>query len=69
MILKLIHIIFGHPYEGSEHVDKLRSEKHPHSDSEWVYTVNVRKCKCGLHFHDAGVESRIPMDELMKTYK
>lgn len=55
---RVLHLIFGHELEGSVQVDKLTSEKHPHSDEKWLYTVNIRECKCGLFFFDCGVEYR-----------
>ncbi len=49
----------GHVIKNSELIDKLQSEKHPHTNKEWIYTVNIMKCgNCGLHFNDAGVEAR-----------
>lgn len=55
------HIRHGHPYDNSELLEKLRSEKHPHTDGEYIYTVNVRKClDCGLTYNDAGLEPRVP---------
>ena len=55
---RLIHIFFGHEFKGSKLVDKLTSNKHPNSDWSFVYTVNIRECKCGLTFNSAGMESR-----------
>lgn len=53
------HIRYGHPFEESELIEKLRSEKHPHSDDEMVYTVNIRQCNdCGLTYFDEGLEYR-----------
>lgn len=54
------HIRYGHPYHKSERLDKLRSEQHPHTDSEYIYTVNIMKClDCGLCYLDDGLETRI----------
>lgn len=49
----------GHVFQGAKLVDKLRSEKHPHTDQYWIYTVNISECPhCGLLFHDSGLELR-----------
>ena len=54
------HIRNGHPYSSSLRLEKLRSEKHPHTSSEYVYTINVMKClDCGLAYIDAGLEIRV----------
>lgn len=56
--MKLLHIIFGHG-DNYEVLETLRSEKHPASDNDWIYTINICKCKgCGLTFNDAGLECR-----------
>ena len=52
------HIEFGHPLEGSTVIEKLRGEKHPHTDDFWIYTVTLRECECGLIFSDNGLERR-----------
>jgi len=53
------HARYGHPFDDSVLIEKFRSEKHPHSDKEYVYTVNIRKCNdCGLTFFDNGLERR-----------
>lgn len=55
------HIRHGHPYDSGLLLEKLRSEKHPHTDDEYIYTVNIMKCAdCGLVYHDAGLERRVP---------
>ena len=55
------HIRHGHPYSNSKLLDKLRSEKHPHTDGEYIYTVNVMEClDCGLTYNDVGLERRVP---------
>jgi len=42
-----------------EFIQKAHFENHPHSDSSWVYTVNLMQCKhCTLHFLDDGIEMR-----------
>lgn len=58
IIRRVIHSIFGHPYDGSTLTEKLTSEKHEWSSKDNVYTVNIMKCKCGLTFHDIGCEGR-----------
>lgn len=55
---RLIHLIFGHPYSGSKHIDKLTSEKHHATSRNYIYTINIRECKCGLFFFDVGLETR-----------
>lgn len=53
------HTRYGHPHDNSELIDTLRSERHPHTDKEYIYTVNVMQClDCGLVYHDAGLEHR-----------
>jgi hypothetical protein len=35
--------------KGATTVDTLQSEKHPHTDKYWLYTVNIMKCSnCGM---------------------
>lgn len=42
-------------------IEKARFENHPHSDAQWIYTVNLMQCKhCSLNFLDDGVERRKP---------
>lgn len=49
----------GHSYRDSVLLEKLTSEGHPHSDAEYLYTINLRQCfKCGLVYQDAGLEFR-----------
>lgn len=55
---RLLHIIFGHPFKGSKQVDKLMSENHYATDKDYIYSVTIRECKCGLTFLDSGLESR-----------
>lgn len=56
---RVSHMENGHPFDKSERIDKLVSEKHPHSDSEMIYTVNIRHCNdCGLTYNDCGLEYR-----------
>lgn len=53
------HIRNGHPFNNSTRLEKLRVEKHPHTDSDFIYTINVRLCnECGLVFNDEGLERR-----------
>lgn len=53
------HIKKGHPFAKSTKIDVLRSEKHPHTDKHYVFTVNVMRCDdCGLIWLDSGLESR-----------
>ena len=48
-----------HPYEDNERLEKLHSEKHPHTNSEYIYTVNIMRCRgCGLIYNDVGLEQR-----------
>lgn len=48
-----------HPHEANERLDKLRSEKHPYTNGEYIYTVNLMRCRgCGLIYTDAGLEQR-----------
>jgi hypothetical protein len=52
------HIRNGHGFNVTR-IDKLTSEKHPHSSAGCVYTVNVMRCDdCGLTFNDCGLEWR-----------
>ena len=55
---RFIHIIFGHPYSGSKQIDKCTSENHYSTDDKYIYTINIRECKCGLSFLSDGMESR-----------
>lgn len=56
---RLSHIEKGHPFDLSVRLDKLHSEKHPHTDDECVYTVNIMRCEdCGLIWLDKGMEWR-----------
>lgn len=53
------HIENGHPFNESVLIEKLRSENHPHTSKDYVYTVNIRTCEdCGLTFTDNGIERR-----------
>lgn len=52
------HVLFGHEHVGATMIDKLRSNKHPQNDATFIYTVNVMRCRCGLHFLDDGMEFR-----------
>lgn len=56
--VRVWHVLFGHDHRASTLVDKLRSEKHPQNDKDFIYTVNVMRCRCGLHHLDAGMEFR-----------
>lgn len=57
------HVRHGHPYEQWELIDKLYSEKHPHTDGEYIFTVGIHRCKdCGLTFVDDGLSLRAPED-------
>lgn len=58
ILLRFFHVVFWHPYSGSKQVDGLTSEKHYATDEKYIYTVNIRQCKCGLTFLDDGMESR-----------
>lgn len=56
---RLRHIRHGHPHEQSaRRIDKLTSEHHPHTDADWVFTVNIVECECGLIYFDSGLERR-----------
>lgn len=51
------HIRFGHT--GGKRIDKLRSENHPHTDKDFIFTVNIVECEeCGLMYQDCGLEFR-----------
>jgi len=52
------HVRNGHEFEGSVRIDKITSEHHPHTDKDYIYTINLRECECGLIFQDKGVERR-----------
>lgn len=40
-------------------IEKAQFEKHPQTDSELVYTVNLMRCNhCSLNFLDGGFEYR-----------
>jgi hypothetical protein len=55
---RAFHIHYGHGPNRTR-LDKLTSEAHPHSDKDWVFTVNICHCNdCGLTFLDDGIESR-----------
>ena len=54
---RIRHMRNGHG--ASTLIEKLRSHKHPHTDSAWVYTVNVMHCEeCGLEYIDQGLEQK-----------
>ena len=58
-LLRRKHQRNGHPFsEKVRVVDKLRSEAHPHTDAEMIYTVNLVECQCGLIYQDCGIEFR-----------
>jgi hypothetical protein len=57
-LIRLWHSIDGHPYDKSIRLDKLQTEKHPHSDNEMIFTINIMKCECGLTWLDTGLEYR-----------
>lgn len=65
MRLREKHIKHGHNFDNSVLIEKLTSEKHPHTDKEFVFTISIRKCnECGLIFYDKGLEYRIkPWDK------
>lgn len=53
------HVDNGHPLDKSTLVEKFSSEKHPHTDSQYIYTINIMKCDdCGLFWNDCGLELR-----------
>jgi hypothetical protein len=55
------HIKRGHGIDNSIRIDKMRSEMHPHSDKEFIFTVNIMLCnECGLIWLDSGLEFRKP---------
>jgi hypothetical protein len=57
--LRRKHLGTRHPFDKSILIEKLTSEKHPHTDKHYVFTVNIRECgSCGLIFYDNGLESR-----------
>lgn len=48
-----------HAKDDSKTIETARFEKHPHSDSCWVYTANLKCCShCGLEYLDTGIELR-----------
>jgi len=51
-------MIFGHTYKGSKMLDKLVTENHHSNSKDYIYTINVMECKCGLSYLDAGMETR-----------
>lgn len=59
---KLAWLRYGHIENGhtkSELLDKLTSEKHPSTDNNYIFTINIMRCKeCGLLWEDAGLERR-----------
>ena len=55
---RLGHLKNGHKFDGSEKIDCLKSENHPHTNNEYIFTINIRKCECGLIFFDNGLELR-----------
>jgi hypothetical protein len=56
---RLRHMHNGHPYaERERKIDSLKSEVHPSSNAEFVYTVNIVECKCGLIYQDCGLQFR-----------
>ena len=57
--VRLRHIRYEHPYSDKlRNIDKVCSEKHPHSDNEFIFTINIYQCKCGLTYIDSGLEFR-----------
>ena len=57
-VKRLFHLIKGHNYSKSKKLDTFRTEHHYASDKDWIYTIHVMECECGLSFLDAGVERR-----------
>lgn len=55
--LRAKHLDIGH--SDSIRIDKIISERHTGSDSTFIFTVNIMKCKeCGLIWYDKGLEHR-----------
>lgn len=49
----------GHDFKKSDLIEKLVSEKHPHTDPYFIYTVNIRTCRhCSLTYESTGLEFR-----------
>lgn len=52
----------NHVDNNSRSIEKLRFEKHPQNDREFVYTANLMRCShCSLNFLDTGFEFRRPL--------
>jgi hypothetical protein len=59
--LRRKHIKYGHGVDNSLRIDKLRSELHPHTSREFIFTINLMLCnECGLIWLDSGLEFRNP---------
>lgn len=56
----------GHKHEGSKLIDRLLSEHHPHTGTDFIYAINLRECTCGLIFQSSGCEFRNPPFEREK---
>lgn len=53
------HLKNGHPFENSIKLDSFKSENHPQSQKDYIFTINMRQCEdCGLVFFDNGLERR-----------
>lgn len=64
---RITHIENGHPYRKSEEIESFKSEKHPDTDDEFIFTIHIRKCNdCGLVFYDNGLESRGYSNRIVK---
>lgn len=48
----------GHKHPGSTLIERIRSENHPDSNWERVFTLNIRRCSCGSVYHEAAMEWR-----------
>lgn len=51
----------GHVFKKSQMIDSVKSELHPHSNKDYVFTINIMRCpNCDMIFYDEGLESRKP---------
>ena len=56
---RMTHIQKGHPFNERKPIDVMRSEKHPHTSADYIYTVRINECQdCGLCYIDSGLEKR-----------
>ena len=48
----------NHPFEGSTLIDRMVSPNHPGSKGEYIYSITLRRCTCGVIFEDKGLSTR-----------